>query len=379
MGYVSHNKMPSNKSLQQRLEELGGIDINQKESLEEGLEKLEKKPKHLDESQVNELLKLYNQGKFSIKEIADRFGVPTSEIYSTLYDLQRRKAYVKKRFKRIAVLVGGAAIAISLLYTASINLPKLKNYFTQRRFNSYQQTFQQIETHIQSGDYKEADRVSEDLQARLNQEGNSFAQLRDKASKLDDEIIDPQIKRLEYIALFNGIKQDTEKQSYGDVSARIKSLASAVEKDKFPSDKELLNQIKDFTYTKLKFVPQNTEKKLAKEGYYEQIWVEPVYEHKASLASKAVSIPGFFADSLLMAVTNNKAGPIINEEAGKDSSGRTKLRARGEEVKVKDGYYKNGPWHPPVYEDIGVPAHYKQIQVNPYLGTEKEIGTVQIK
>jgi len=154
-----------------------------------------------------------------------------------------------------------------------------------------------------------------------------------------------------YSSEFNGIHRLVANEKYAEIGTKIKELAAKLENEKYASTKPLLENVKNYNYTKLVYFPKKTEKNLVKEGYNEQVWVEPKYETKTNFR------PGNFLHDL-----ENIAGPE-----------KPKGIFETERVLVKEGHYEKGAWHPPVYQDVLSPAHYKKIQVNPYAGNEKRI------
>ncbi|MBI2129579.1 hypothetical protein HYU07_05040 [Candidatus Woesearchaeota archaeon] len=152
----------------------------------------------------------------------------------------------------------------------------------------------------------------------------------------------------------SNIKENIAHQKYDGLTEKVRALATDVGKEKptVPT-KKILEELQSLTYKKSIKIEARTERRLVKEGHYEQVWVEPQYE------TKTVDPVGNAIGSVLQWLPFNW-------------SVSHSLPVKEKTVKVKDGYYEN-KWVAPVYQDITFPAHYQKIEINPYNDTQKVI------
>ncbi|MBR9691439.1 hypothetical protein GOV06_01510 [Candidatus Woesearchaeota archaeon] len=249
-------------------------------------------------------------------------------------DIEKPKKSTGKK-----IILGLAGILAAYLGYSTLSNSDIE-YFRQRRIDRYHQTMQQIEEDTNSKKYRNADKSSEDIQTRLKKEKHSsFASLRERIIKFDNEKIDPHIKRLDYITEFDDIQKEISQKKYENIHKRIQRLAVKIEKDTFPKDDELLDTLRNFTYDKLVLVPNKIERKQVMGGIDQKVWENPVYEHKRI--------------SLLNPMTKK--------------------------ILVKEGRYRKIGHIPPIYENFLISAHHRKVQATPFSGKEVIIGTIPIK
>lgn len=279
------------------------------------------------------------------------------EIIKDRFDSMKESSKNKKRIVKTMKIFGGLSFAGVLLYAAIVGTSGLKDYYHQRKLNNYQHKFEQTQELISSKKFMDADKISENLQSKLNKETHEiFKGLRNKAARYDNEVIDPRIRKLKYISIFEAIKNNVEQKKYDDVSNNIKKLADVIEKNDFPNDDSLLAQVTDYTYPRLIFVPQKSEERTIKAHYKQGEWVEEKEVGK------------FHFNPLVGIVNSVKTVVKTATKGGKNSSS---LMGYTTKDKVK-GHYKK-VWVPEKTETINTPEHNKKVLINPYSGKETVI------
>ncbi|MBI2129954.1 hypothetical protein HYU07_07025, partial [Candidatus Woesearchaeota archaeon] len=176
---------------------------------------------------------------------------------------------------------------------------------------------------------------------------------------------DQQIRKMEEQlssarAEFGAIQVKVSRGAYDNISDDVKDLAARLEKINYSKIKELIEEVKSYTYIELIRVDAMYEKRLVRKEHNEAVLVEPERTERVSVNHRGLmsSLPGL---DLIDGLMTGQAGilgslGIASEERYVDK----KIPAKYESKLV-----------PAEYEDVLVsPKYYKKIKVHPYSGKE---------
>lgn len=161
-----------------------------------------------------------------------------------------------------------------------------------------------------------------------------------------------------YVSEFTSILNDLKEQKYYGVNERVCSLYAKAQKDSFPSRNALLENLKNFSYTKLVFVPESHKKEEIRPAYNEEIRTPARVEYRKSVNPIAVgAVAASFAALSIFAITvnNGLVDKCVKEE-------RIEIPASTRTVH-----------HPAEYRTVAVAAHYKKVRIAPVTGIEEVI------
>lgn len=121
-----------------------------------------------------------------------------------------KESELKRKLKKGVIYAAVISALTFGIYGTNQGVYKYKAYISQKNkeIGYYQKKFDEVQHHYNNRDYVIADRISESLQEELGKEWffSPTSSLYKEVKKYDDEIIDPEIKRIKREKLYTSLK-----------------------------------------------------------------------------------------------------------------------------------------------------------------------------